>query len=225
MEHYYSEEQKSELKLNKIKQEIKKVEFEFYTSSGVFSKSKVDKGTLVLAENMVIGNNCSVLDIGCGIGVLGIAAAKLYNVNVAMSDINKRAVLLSKMNIKLNNVNIEVHQGNLYDAIKKNDFDVILSNPPQTAGKEICFLLIEQSKKYLKKNGSLQLVARHNKGGSSLQKKMQEVFGNVEVIAQGDEEKIKELIDFIKNNPGYSKVKEMKIKHREQENFNGFEIK
>ena len=69
-------------------------------------------------------------------------------------------------------------------AANKNDFDVILSNPPQTAGKELCFKLIEESKNYLKYNGSLQLVARHKKGGNTLSKKMEEVFGNVKVIAK-----------------------------------------
>ena len=88
------------------------------------------------------------------------------------------------MNIKLNNVKAEICQGNLYETIKQNDFDVILSNPPQTAGKEICFQLIEQSKNHLKNNGNLQLVARHNKGGKVLSSKMKEVFGNMKVIAK-----------------------------------------
>ena len=184
MEHYYSEQQKSLLNIKKIKQKIKGMKFEFYTASGVFSKEKIDTGTLVLAENMMIDKNSDVLDIGCGIGVLGIAAAKLFNAKIVMSDINKRAVMLAKMNVKLNDVKAEFYQGNLYERINKNDFDVVLSNPPQTAGKEICFQLIEQSKNYLKNNGSLQLVARHNKGGKTLSEKMREVFGNVKVIAK-----------------------------------------
>ena len=184
MEHYYSEKQKSLLNFKKIRQKINGKEFEFCTASGIFSKDRIDKGTLILAENMQIAKNSDVLDIGCGIGVLGIVAAKLFNANVVMSDINKRAVMLAKKNAKLNNVKGEFYQGNLYEPIKKNDFDVVLSNPPQTAGKEICFQLIEQSKNYLKNNGSLQLVARHNKGGKTLSNKMQEVFGNVKVIAK-----------------------------------------
>ena len=72
----------------------------------------------------------------------------------------------------------------MFNEIKNNDFDVVLSNPPQTAGKEICFKLIEQSNEHLKNNGNLQLVARHNKGGKTLSKKMEEVFGNVRVIAK-----------------------------------------
>ena len=184
MEHYYSEKQKSLLNIKKIKQKIRSKEFDFYTASGVFSKDKIDKGTLVLAENMIVDKNSKVLDIGCGIGVLGIAATKLYNARVVMSDVNERAVLLTKKNIKLNDVKAEVYQGNLYEQIKQADFDAILSNPPQTAGKELCFRLIEEAKNHLKNNGSLQLVARHNKGGKTLSRKMEEVFGNVKVIAK-----------------------------------------
>ena len=184
MEHYYSEQQKSLFNVKKIKQKIKGQQFDFYTASGVFSKDKIDKGTLALAENMAVDKNSKVLDIGCGIGILGIVAAKLFNANVVMSDINKRAVMLAKKNAELNNVKAEIYHGNLYEPITQNDFDIILSNPPQTAGKELCFQLIEQSKNYLKKNGNLQLVARHNKGGKTLSNKMEEVFGNVKVIAK-----------------------------------------
>lgn len=186
MGHYYSEQQKSSLKIKKIKQKIRGVDFDFYTASGVFSKERIDRGTLILAENIFIDKNSNVLDIGCGIGILGIAAAKLFNADVVMSDINKRAVMLARMNIKLSNVKAEIYQGNLYEPIRdyKNYFDAILSNPPQTAGKEICFKLIEQSKDYLKNNGSLQLVARHNKGGKMLSSKMKDVFGNVKAIAK-----------------------------------------
>jgi len=183
-EHYYSEDQKSGIKIKKISQKIKGLNFDFYTASGIFSKDKADTGTLVLAENMLIGKSSKVLDIGCGIGILGIAAAKLFSADVVMSDINKRAVMLARKNAELNNVEAEAHQGNLYEKIKENDFDSLLSNPPQAAGKELCFQLIEESKNFLKQNGTFQLVARHNKGGKTLSKKMEEVFGNVKVIAR-----------------------------------------
>ena len=49
--------------------------------------------------------------------------------------------------------------------------------------------------------------------------------GIVEIIVQGDEEKINELINFIKNNPGHSKVEEVKINYKELEKLDGFEIK
>ncbi|MEK6942926.1 MAG: acylphosphatase [Nanoarchaeota archaeon] len=48
--------------------------------------------------------------------------------------------------------------------------------------------------------------------------------GNVEVVAEGSEKKINELIDFIKNNPGYSKIENVKVSHKEYNNFKLFEV-
>jgi 16S rRNA (guanine1207-N2)-methyltransferase len=183
MEHYYSENQESRENIKKIKQMIRGIDFEFFTSSGVFSKNKVDKGTLILAENMMIAKESKVLDMGCGIGILGIVAAK-SGAQVMMTDVNKRAVKLAKMNSKLHNANAGIVQGNLYEKITDKDFDTIITNPPQTAGKQICFQLIEGSKQFLKTGGTFQLVARRNKGGESLSRKMEEVYGNVEVIGK-----------------------------------------
>ena len=47
----------------------------------------------------------------------------------------------------------------------------------------------------------------------------------VEVVAQGDENKINELIEFIKKGPGIAKVRDIKIKHKKPENFKSFEIR
>jgi 16S rRNA G1207 methylase RsmC len=83
-----------------------------------------------------------------------------------------------------NNVtNAQVMQGDIFSAIQER-FNTILLNPPQSAGKDICFRMIEESHEYLDNNGFLQLVARHNKGGRQLEKKMQEIFGNVKQIAK-----------------------------------------
>ena len=100
-----------------------------------------------------------------------------------MSDINERAIALTKKNLKLNNIKAKTIMSNLFENIKGN-FDIILSNPPQHAGKAICIEIIEQSFTHLNKNGSLQLVVRHQKGGKALSKKMHEIFGNVETIGR-----------------------------------------
>jgi acylphosphatase len=49
--------------------------------------------------------------------------------------------------------------------------------------------------------------------------------GDVEVVAEGNEEKIKEFIDFIKKGPGIAKVTNVKMRHKEPENFKNFEIR
>ena len=80
--------------------------------------------------------------------------------------------------------NCQVRSGNLYETVKEETFNVILVNPPQTAGKKLCFQIIEEAFQHLEEQGSLQLVARHNVGGKTLSKKMEEVFGNVETVAK-----------------------------------------
>jgi 16S rRNA G1207 methylase RsmC len=182
MSHYYSEKQSSNLNLKKIKIKLKDIEYELFTGSGVFSKNKLDFGSKLLIENSIIEKNWKIIDLGCGIGVIGISIKLIYpSVNILMTDINNRAVMLAKKNIKLNNLTgIKVKKSDLFENIKKK-YDSILINPPQTAGKSICFKMIKQSFNHLNKQGLLQLVARHNKGGISLSNKMKQVFGNVKV--------------------------------------------
>ncbi len=98
--------------------------------------------------------------------------------NVHFVDINERAISLTKMNLKHHRLEGKAYQSDRFSNVKET-FHTILLNPPQTAGKEICFKLIEESKHYLKEKGYLQIVARHNKGGKVLSGKMKEVFGNM----------------------------------------------
>lgn len=185
MSHYFSEKQESRLDIKKIKIHIKSLSFEMFTAPGVFSKSGLDKGTEVLIKNCIIKKNWHILDMGSGIGVVGIAMKLNYpETKILMTDINERAIFLCKKNIELNQLeNIEARKSNIFSNIDEI-FDSILVNPPQTAGKKICFEIIEKSKEHLKKGGMLQLVARHNKGGATLEKKMEVVFGNVKQAAK-----------------------------------------
>jgi len=185
MSHYYSEKPDSELKLRKVNELIRGKELVFYLASGVFSAKRIDNGSRLLAEDSLIEPNWDVLDLGCGNGIVGIAVAKAeLSAKVLLTDINERAVKATKLNIKLNHADNATAKKS--DGLKKlnNLFDTILFNPPQTAGRELCKALIEEAKAHLKPGGSLQLVARHNKGGKTLYNFMQELFGNGEVVSK-----------------------------------------
>lgn len=187
MEHYFSEKQSSKFIIQKIHIKTKKISFDLFTSTGVFSKKHLDKGTELLLNKAIIKDEKAVLDLGCGIGVVGIYIKLLYpKTKVLMSDINERAILLAKKNILLHNLenkNIDARKSNIFTNIDET-FDIILLNPPQTAGKNICFKMIEDSYLHLNKKGLFQLVARSKKGGITLSKKMESVFGNLKTIAQ-----------------------------------------
>ncbi|MBR9690202.1 class I SAM-dependent methyltransferase [Candidatus Woesearchaeota archaeon] len=185
MPHYYSKKQQGKFTPFPVKIKLKKIQFELYSAPGVFSKKELDKGTKLLIENCVVKDGECILDIGCGYGAIGISLAKIVDINVLMTDINERAVFLAKKNIKEHKLDkVKAKKSDLYDKIDEK-FDSILTNPPQTAGKKVCFEIIEGAKEHLKKGGTFQLVARHQKGGKELEKKMNKVFKNVEQVAKG----------------------------------------
>ncbi len=185
LEHYFSEKPSSIGRKEIISDIIRGVSVEFIVEPGVFSKRRVDLGTKLLLETMIIPGEGNVLDIGAGYGVIGITLAKLNpKLKVYMVEINKRAVKLCKINAKRNNVEdrIVIFQGNLYDPLPETiKFKTIVSNPPFSAGFKIVNAIVEGAYIRLENHGLLQLVAW--KGTNKLKEKMKEVFGNVKVLA------------------------------------------
>lgn len=184
--HYFVKHPKSKPRLGIIYTYLKGKTFKFITSSGVFSKTRIDPGTRLLIEVMVLPPKGYVLDLGCGYGPVGIAAAAFNpNIHVIMVDVNKRAVKLARENARRNLVsNVEVKQGFLYKPVENMKFQAILSNPPVSAGMKIVEPIITQAKNHLLKNGTLQLVVRSEVGGKQISKLMEETFGNIKVLAR-----------------------------------------
>lgn len=184
MSHYYSKSQSSLSNEFEINVSHKFDNFFLLSDSGIFSKDKLDFASKLLIENAVVKESDDVLDLGCGNGVIGISMIRMHKCRVSFVDVNERAVNLTAKNLKRLNLEGEVFYSDLFSNISKS-FDVILSNPPYAAGRKVCFDIIEQSYKHLNNEGSLQLVARHNKGGKVLGEHMLKVFGNMEFVAKG----------------------------------------
>ena len=182
MEHYFTPHQTSAPKTKAISETLLGNYLTFTTISGTFSKGRVDPGTKLLIESCTMKDGWKALDFGCGYGAVGIAIAKAYpQAEMAMVDTNERALGASRMNAQANGAG----NARVTPEWKENNyFDCVLLYPPFHAGKKVCFGMIEQAKKFLKADGVLQVVARHNKGGSSMKLWMEEVFGNAEDIAK-----------------------------------------
>lgn len=72
-----------------------------------------------------------VLDLCCGSGAIGISLARICtNIKVAASDYSQPALKMAKKNAEKNRVKIKFFQGDLYEAVAKKRFDMIVSNPP-----------------------------------------------------------------------------------------------
>jgi ribosomal protein L11 methyltransferase len=70
----------------------------------------------------------TVADVGCGSGILSIAAVMLGASKVAASDLDAQSVEVSKENAALNGTSFECIVAEGFDALHGEEFDVVLSN-------------------------------------------------------------------------------------------------
>jgi len=160
--------------------------FTFHTDSAVFSRRDVDAGTRLLIDALRVGPSESLLDLGCGYGAIGVAiAATVEGAKVTMTDVNRRALVLARKNAQANGVKADVREGALYAPVEGLAFDHIASNPPIRAGKAVVHGIVDGAPAHLLDGGSVWLVARTAQGAPSLMRKMEDVFGNAEVVARG----------------------------------------
>lgn len=158
-----NENLKSELRILNYKYE--NYNLKFYSDLGVFSKDKIDEGSKLLLETYIKygKKEKKILDVGCGIGFLGISLNKIMGAKADMIDINNRALHLTKMNLKENKAEGNVFVSNIYENVK-DVYDVIITNPPIRAGKKVYLTIINEAFNHLTKDGELWFVMRTNHG-------------------------------------------------------------
>ena len=165
------------------------INFEFVTDTDVFSKSQVDFGSDLMIQSAIRdlkerdAKVWSILDLGCGYGVVGIVMKKVFKgAEVTCVDKNKRAVNLARENGINNGTPLKACiESDCLSAIDKDEkFDLILTNPPVRAGKETVFKFYEQSYEHLNEGCSIYVVLQRKQGAPSTEKKLNELFGNCE---------------------------------------------
>lgn len=178
---YYAENPDSAHDIHELKVILLGQPFTFLTDSGVFSKKMIDYGSQVLLNTLDFEKGKTLLDLGCGYGPLGISLAKVQGVQVTMVDINNRAIDLAQKNAEKNGVTANIFQSNIYEKVT-GTFDYIISNPPIRAGKQVVHTIIADSINYLNDGGSLTIVIQKKQGAPSAKAKMEEIFGNVDIL-------------------------------------------
>ncbi|MBN2566067.1 MAG: methyltransferase, partial [Candidatus Eisenbacteria bacterium] len=134
-----------------------------------------------------------VIDIGCGYGAIGIAAAHLASVGrVVMVDTSARAVECASRNIRAHHLNharksgkprVEAVIGDRFDPVAGERFDRVLSNPPFHAGVDVLYPLVDEAYTHLRFHGRMYLVLMRYVG---VQRHIKKVFGNCTTVAQSE---------------------------------------
>ncbi len=183
LEHYFTNNANLESKMRVITYENNGHVFTFSSDLGVFSKNRIDYGSKVLLETILKNEkrkNIKILDVGCGYGFLGIVLGKELDSVVTMVDVNKRALHLCEKNRKENKVNGECFISDAYEKVS-DTYDLVVTNPPIRAGKEVVLRILQGAYKHLKNEGLLWFVIRKDQGAKSIIKSLETTY-KVEII-------------------------------------------
>ncbi|MCO8161365.1 class I SAM-dependent methyltransferase [Pseudomonas sp. 21LCFQ010] len=154
---------------------------------GVFSHGRLDRGTALLLKHLANLPEGSLLDFGCGAGVLG-AAVKRRNpaLEVVMLDVDAFATASCALTLAANDLQAQIITGDGIDAAP-DGLDTILSNPPFHTGVHTDYkaseTLLKKARLHLRKGGELRLVAN---SFLRYQPLIDEHVGACETLAEGD---------------------------------------
>ncbi len=156
---------------------------------------------LIVEENL---KDKEVLDFGCGSGILGILALKCGARFVTFTDINEKALEMTKRNLEVNQINSDSYEiilSDKFEYFEKNkqkiSVDVIISNLPSIPslgeskkeknakewnengkdGRDVTDALITKAKQYLKQSGFIIFVTTSKQGANTTIKVLDENFG------------------------------------------------
>lgn len=192
MAHYFDSDPVTAGNRKLISYRINGIDFEFVSDTSVFSRHQTDFGTDLMLNAVIedIKKNKDkitgreFLDLGCGIGTVGIVIKKCFmKMDVTGVDINSRAVGLANENAGYNGVKVDFLVSDVLDNIPEDKlFDFIATNPPVRAGKKTVFAFYDQAYAHLKEGGSFYCVLQRKQGAPSTAAKLEELFGNCETL-------------------------------------------
>ncbi len=126
--------------------------------------------TFLLLSMIDVNGGEEILEIGCGSGIISLHCSA-QNCDVLSVDKDERALKNTKTNARKNDLNISVKKSHLFSNITKDDWDMIIFNPPYLPkggilpeddrwdggkrGDEVIVRFLEDAGEYLKPDGKL----------------------------------------------------------------------
>ena len=174
---------------------------------------------IIHASLKVIDKPSSILDLGCGCGVVAILKAKhaKYDINLSASDLSDTVEVVVKKNAKEYGMNIDVRQSNIFDAWEKKNFDLIINDISGVA-EEIALIspwfknisceageggnllvnsVIDNAHKHLNPDGKLIFPVISFSNKEAILDKAKDIFNNVELVERQEWPAPQEMIQNI----------------------------
>ena len=157
----------------------------------------------LLAENLEIKPDQSVLEIGTGSGIVAMYASRLSD-SITVTDINFDACELARKNFEANDIEgIEILFGNMFEPVENRKFDVILFNTPYLPteegevlddtinyafdgglnGRKVIDLFLDEVGNHLNDGGIVQLIQSSLSGNDETLSKLDELGFIAEIKA------------------------------------------
>ncbi len=143
--------------------EIEDTSWPVVSVPGVFSHGELDAGTKLLLEKHTSNLTGKVMDFACGAGVIGSYLMTRYpHLKLTLLDVSALAIYTSAMTLKANNLNAQLIAANGLHGVETK-VNHIVTNPPFHTGIKTDYTVtkrfIEDARRLLHSNGSLQMVA------------------------------------------------------------------
>jgi 16S rRNA (guanine1207-N2)-methyltransferase len=137
---------------------------------GVFSASSLDPGTRLLLDHVPATEpGATVVDLGCGTGVVGATVAHRHpDVSLVCCDESFRAVASARQTVGAVASNATFHATDALDGVADASADVILCNPPFHTGgartTSVAYRMFADSARVLRPGGTITIVANRHLG-------------------------------------------------------------
>jgi 16S rRNA (guanine1207-N2)-methyltransferase len=182
---YFENVPTSERRPQEVRVHVRGVDLAITTDSGVFSKKGLDFGSRLLIETVQLPETGTVVDLGCGYGVIAAALGQVYpSSDWVLLDVNQRAVELAVKNTSHLGSRVRAYQSDGFAANPNLRAEAIVLNPPIRAGKSVIYRLFEEAKAHLNPGGCLWIVIHKKHGAASAKAKLATLFDTVELVAR-----------------------------------------
>lgn len=133
-------------------------------SLGLFSSNDIDAGSRQLLRSLAkeaeLANPKSILDVGCGTGILAMAMQSRFpESQVEALDRDALACRFTKHNSQVNGLGkIAVKTGLFLDEVEHSNYDLIMSNIPAKAGEPVISHFLQRAGKLCSSQGFVAVV-------------------------------------------------------------------